>query len=531
MSSRNQPPRLKAFDRLLLHLLAIYGGIALIALLLVPHLFLPAEDAVILFKYSHNLATQNAITFFAGGPHTEGATDFAWMVLLALAERCGLPPFWACAILNVLSLIGLAGILLRLAGRRVALMPVLAIAGAAALFPQIFAAAFGFAVLPDALLIALLVLCIVREQVAWAGLCGFLLCLFRPDAVVIVVPLMASFWFDREHRKTNSATVAMTFLLPGALYFLWRWHYFGEFLPLPFLVKSDTPRILGWFVGPSFHASLPFLGFIGIVLSLLPRPWATRTWLLVFALIGAPTFFYWAMRLDQDVSYRFFYYLPLAAAILLAVNWTALQARRIWGLRIVFAAWLLLFSMPLKREFRTFRDMQFRDMKAIGDDLHHLPTHGVILTTEAGFLPYYSGWTSYDAWGLNTARFAHRFIQPADVTRLQPDLILLHPDFSERCIVQSDWQPAYTSRAWPHMTRNLILGADPAQYELWVSSFGSEFYRQRRQWRYGEGDRECWFVRKDSPIRDAIEHALAAHHGIPPGQAVALEQARTSTTP
>src|SRR5260370_785727 len=79
----------------------------------IPYRYLPAEDAVILFQYSRNLAEHGAITFLSGGPHVEGATDFAWMVLVAAVTKCGLTPFWFCAAANVLSLLGLALLLLK----------------------------------------------------------------------------------------------------------------------------------------------------------------------------------------------------------------------------------------------------------------------------------------------------------------------------------------------------------------------------------------------------------------------------------
>lgn len=47
---------LRTADRVLLYLLAFYGAAALAFLALTPHFFLPAEDAVILFAYSRNLA-------------------------------------------------------------------------------------------------------------------------------------------------------------------------------------------------------------------------------------------------------------------------------------------------------------------------------------------------------------------------------------------------------------------------------------------------------------------------------------------
>jgi hypothetical protein len=147
-------------------------------LMIVPKFFLPAEDAMILFAYSRNLAVHGAITFFAGGPHAEGATDFAWMALVAGAMRVGLDPHWFSAVINVGSLLGLALVLLRLGRVRISMLRVLTIAGSAALFPQIFAAATGFAVLPDALLLTLLVLLVTDGRVTWASLASLALCLF-----------------------------------------------------------------------------------------------------------------------------------------------------------------------------------------------------------------------------------------------------------------------------------------------------------------------------------------------------------------
>src|SRR6202789_4463471 len=106
----------KGPERGLVWLLRVYGAICLTFLMIVPKYFLPAEDAMILFAYSRNLAAHGAITFFASGPHAEGATDFAWMALVAGAMRVGLDPYWFSAVINVGSLLGLAMVLLRLGG-------------------------------------------------------------------------------------------------------------------------------------------------------------------------------------------------------------------------------------------------------------------------------------------------------------------------------------------------------------------------------------------------------------------------------
>ena len=489
-------------------------------LALVPARFLPAEDAVILFQYSRNLAEHGAITFLAGGPHVEGATDFAWMVLVAGAMKFGVAPFWFCAAVNVVSLGVLGWLLLRMAGIRWSVGLALAIAGAAGLFPQMFAAAAGFAVLPDAVLLTLLVWWVVERRVTAAAFTAFVFCLFRPDGVVFAVPLLASLLiWPEEVRRSRVLLRLVWFVVPGVLYFVWRCHYFGELFPLPFLVKSDTPRVLGLLVPRSMKVSLMFLAFAGIVLATLRLGTRIKIARLMVGLMVLPTLFYWTVRLDQNVGYRFFYYLPVATAILIALNWPALQPHRVVVLRVAFGAWLVLLAMPLYRELRTFRDGQFVEVKGIAEELGRMPVRGTILTSEAGFLPYYSGWTTYDAWGLNTPEFAHRFFEAEDVGGLHADLVVLHPDRPERCVVEPDWEPNYAGRSWQHLTRNLSLGATASGYELWLTSYGSEFYRQRKGWGYGEGDGECWFVRRGSPLYAGVVEVLQRHHAVSEGRA------------
>ena len=153
-------------------------------------------------------------------------------------------------------------------------------------------------------------------------------------------------------------------------------------------------------------------------------------------------------------------------------------------------------------------------MQQISAGLGRLPAGGSLLTSEAGFLTYGSGWTAYDAWGLNTARFAGNLIQPEDVVSLQTDLIVVHPELLESCTPDADWWQFYKDRAWQHMVRNVTRGAQQAgNYELWQLSYGSEYRRRRMHWAYGEGDKECFFVRKDSPQYLGMVQLLNTYHG------------------
>ena len=526
-------PALSLADRALLRLLQIYGALALLALALVPLRFLPAEDAVILWEYSRNLAERGAITFIAGGPRVEGATDFGWMVLVAGAIRCGVAPFWFSAAANTAALLLLGAVLLRLARRQVTAGGVLLVAGAAALFRQIFAAAFGFAVLENALLLALLVLLIERRRTAQAACTALLLCLLRPDGIVFAVPLLLYLLLqERGRRRAALLAICALFILPGLVYFAWRWHYFGELLPLPFLVKADFRRDFGILVGGSVRTSLvPLLFTLAAITPVLRAPALRRTNLqLAAALIAVPTLFFWCVRLDQNVGSRFFYYLPVAAAILLARTWPELGGRRVLAFRVAFGAWLVLLAAPLYRESLTFRYMQFGSVRSIAEALARLPHRGTMLTSEAGFVPFYSGWPAVDPWGLNTPEFAHRFFQAGDVGRSGADLIVTHPDLGDRCIAPVGSHISFSERSWPHMTANIVAGAQASGYALWLTPYGSEFYRRSKHWKgyggVGAGDRECWFVRASSQLRPELEQVLREHGGVGQETSVVLEQGR-----
>lgn len=105
------------WKKLILWAVGIYGVATLLALFLLPHFILPAEDALILFQFSRNLANTGAITFNAHGARAEGATDFAWMAMIAAGIKLHISPYVMTSLFNVVSLIALPFVLARIAGR------------------------------------------------------------------------------------------------------------------------------------------------------------------------------------------------------------------------------------------------------------------------------------------------------------------------------------------------------------------------------------------------------------------------------
>jgi hypothetical protein len=505
-----------AFDATLVATIALVGALATLFLLTAPHLILPEEDAVILFQYSRNLAHTGAITYIPNGPHAEGATDFAWMLLLAAGIKLHIAPFWTVALANTVSILALPFLLARIAA--VALTPIAAafIMGAFALMPQVTAAALGFSVLPFACFLTLVALSFLRaNDVALALLC-LALCLFRPDGIVFAAPILTAALIVYPNRTRRAAIIAAAFVLPGLLYFAWRAYYFHSLLPLPFLVKSDAVRVAHLFVLDSVQHGL-FLCLFAFTLAFL----ATRNTkldaphrALLLTLLILPNLFYFAMRLDQDAGHRFFIYLPIDAAIVLAMQWQRLKPQRSYLLRTGLALWLFLIANMSLHALQLGRYAQFDNRKAIAEDLAQLP-HGTLLTTEAGFLPWYSGWPTYDAWGLNTADFAHHLLQPSAIATLHPDAILLYTASTIECTRTAAWPTPYTQRTWQHLTRNMVTGIDPQDYTLWYVPYGNAALRRANDTKPWQGDQECWFLRNASPLATSIAEVLTRHHAEP----------------
>jgi len=346
------------------------------------------------------------------------------------------------------------------------------------------------------------------------------------------VPILVAALLLYPGRTRRLALDAALFVVPGAIYFFWRWHYFGHLLPLPFMVKSDAPRIAHLIVADSISDCVIWTLFALPVLAVALRGHLhdTRNRAVLLSVLIVPSLFYLMMRLDQNVGQRFFIYFPIGIALLVAMNWQSVAARRRWLLRVSFIAWLVLICPLAIRYDHGSWGGQLTSRKAIALELATLP-HGTLLTSEAGIVPYYSQWTSYDSWGLNTAQFSDHLIQPTEVVSLQPDIIQLHTgDRGLDCVAQKNWETPYTVRTWDHMARNVVAGADPTHYDLWLVPLGNLRLIKITGPDSLHDEHECWFVRHDSSLRPAIEDVLTRHGGLPEAIFTAEVQAADSAT-
>jgi hypothetical protein len=498
--------------------IAILG---MLLMLIGPIFLVPAEDATILFQYSDNWATTGQITYFAGGPRVEGATDFLWMAILTVFRLLHIEAFYATAVLNVLSAIAIAYLVLLLAGKRFTWKSMLIPLGLVMLAPQLGAALAGFSVLPFTALILACAYFFYRGRDSALAVTCLLLCLFRPDGVVFAFPMIAIRLFSEKAAFAKKVGIyLLLFAVPGLIYFYWRWKYFGEILPLPFLVKSDTPRFMGIALGTSNIDILKYLAFNIVFLWLvLGKRIRERTNLLLLTALGIfPTLFYLTMRLDQDIADRFFAYLLVCSAVLVAINWNSLRVSHARATSIFAVLWVLLLSLAWASGLSRFISDGYKNIiVSISKDLAKVHPNGTLALSEAGRVAYFSRWPTTDLWGLNTPEFAHHLFAPADIASVSPDLLVLYyPQAQHDCRFKPGWDTPYVKRVWPNLARNVITGIhDSGNYDLWMVPSSGVLRRALHGNKPGAGEYQCWFVKKTFAGHDQVVDILARHAAMP----------------
>ncbi len=496
--------------------LLTFGGAAL---LIEAGAILPAEDAAMLFSYSVNLADTGVISYYAGGPPTEGATDFLYMVVLAALHALGLSPALGAALLSAIGAaitIAVAYEIVRPAlgadpaWRRALVGALLAVVllGTTFLAPALH----GFSVYVFLAPISLMILFLLRDNAPGFFLAALCACLVRPDGVVFAAPLTAAFlWGNRETGRSWVAFAALL-LVPGLLYFFWRAWYFGAPLPLPFYVKTAAERdLLGLFYAGGVRANIYALTNAVLLVLLaagLALPWKALPRLVAenFALLltlGAGLVFYAAINQEQNEGFRF--QAPLVLLVLVLFLRLPIDARLRLPLLIVAA----LAALPAA--YDAFRDAmaQSRDdnITPLASELRALP-RGTMLVTEAGRLPYLSGWIAIDSWGLNTAELARRVILPEDVERYAADLVVVHSYAPLDRIESLAFTPA-AGRSWEGHAGNILLGA-AAGYDRYYVPFyrlGSPTYRRAPR-------HDIYLVRRDSALAEPLRTLIARHGGV-----------------
>jgi len=435
-------PRFRSFwqfVRLIPALLYFFIGLAAL------YLGHPHEDAYILFQYSRILADTGVITFFEGGTPAEGATDFLWMLAISASAVFGMPPGVSALVLNSLGVWIIASIISktfkdngisRIWGfLALSIIPftLLALPG----FGGFSAPLFGGL----SLLIFYSLSQLDRNKLWLVPVQGILLGLFRPDGVIIGVlaTVVAFFLVHGDQGKKKYIWASISSLFIGVSYFVWRFLYFGNFLPLPLIVKSNADIFLPG-AGLIYTWTLTVLPLVILViifwlLTLRDKQNLQRIYVALIPFFTHIVSLLFAVP-SQNVAYRF--YVPETAILIYLTFFFAnklLKSERsipkfskrasvvtvIGGVLVSLGAQTPIFAVGyssiVKPDYIDFFPSRLSKV---------LDSQTVIASSEAGRLPYWTRGQHWDLVGLNTPEFAAAGVSRMALNNINPDIILLH---------------------------------------------------------------------------------------------------------
>ncbi len=404
------------------------------------------DDAFILYRYAQHLA-DGLGPVFNPGERVEGYVCFLWVALLALGRLLGLPFVefsWALSFLASLGTVAL----LWVAGRRLAPE---ARPWQHALAPLAFAAMatparYVVSGMETSLFVLVITwgtyLALTRARPFGIGAVFGLAGMIRPEAALYLAvavgfellafrtepPLNASpAWRQRLGRAVWLVAGCLAVYGP---YFLWRWAYYGYFLPNPFYAKigggSGALLLRGLRLSwqALWGAGLPIPALLA--LAALLRPGWRRAVCLGLALVGVSAAYF--ILVGGDFFFLFgprFLAPALPWALLCAVlGLLALTAklaatrygrRALWG-RLIWVAAIALLALdalwlawpPRFSQMQALAGLQ-RGWIEVGRWLAaNTGPEDEVAVGAAGAIPFYSGRRTIDMLGLNDLHIGHR---------------------------------------------------------------------------------------------------------------------------
>lgn len=318
-----------------------WAGIAIIVIIgLYVAWPLQVDDAFITFRYAKHAADGLGITWNADAADpVEGFTTFLWMALMIIPHVSGLSPLVFSKFLGIVALVACGLMLYRYAvhitGRRLigfmAILPLVLLPATyyhtlsgmetmpfAACLLGLFALGFESQRLP-----------VTHRKLLFIGipLLTLITGMMRPEGLLpglVVLALLAA-RTPQELRTRLFVYIGLFLVLPGLVYFIWRWLYFGWLLPNTFYVKfGDLSSGVKWAI--SIAALLGPMLAILLISYVFAKRGAAWTRLLLYGagFIVAAALPYFNSLLTMNYLNRFLFHFLPCVFLLTALGFDAL---------------------------------------------------------------------------------------------------------------------------------------------------------------------------------------------------------------
>ena len=389
-----------------------------------------SDDAYISFRYAENLVKGYGLVFNPG-ERVEGYTDFLWTLIAALTIWLKGDPGQVTILLNLASFVAVIFLVERL-GRRLKSSPTLI--GIATIFvaTNYTLASFSTACIETMFAAALMTWALERVDAGrplMGGLAGIAATLTHPDHGIMYAVLGFALFLDSQRRR-EFIRYLVPFFVVFVPYFLWKRHYYGEWMPNTFYAKSAEKAyfdqgityLLITIIGAGLWLTLPLVALGGY--------FARRSLIGRYSLLVLPIYLAYVAKVGGDFMLGRFFVPALPLWYLLAdAGYRFLISRNHWrwalGLLIpAAAAWLPINVVKAGEIYhgvadeRTFGGVDnFATMQVgssgytIGQGLYNRLTSRHIEPKLAvwgiGMLGYYSKLPLFDMRGLTSRSVAH----------------------------------------------------------------------------------------------------------------------------
>lgn len=397
------------------------------------------EDAYIMFRYVELFVKGYGITYYPGGEHLEGATDFLWFILLSILNRAHIDIGIAAIILNATGVFiityTITALILDTKDKKL-IKILFPFSFLWILFFPVLAALGGFSVfLYSGIILFTLHLLNKKEKITWIPIFSIIIALFRPDGVIVGLcfTCIGLYICIKEKRKQYFINMLIAFFI-GITYFIWRYNYFGELLPLPLYVKQANNV---WTTFKSNILDFFFWGSIaGVILFLLcfflQKPEDKRKIIILsiplIALFSALVFAFQsqniACRFQAPVMYMG-YYLILKMLINLFKQKVKNKNLLVFSFYLVILLSIRSTAGYLVWDYK-YNRVAYMNTFPVRFSEKLVKSGDVVALTEAGRLPYwvYKKVKIIDLVGLNTKYTAKNKTTKQYIEKINPDIIM-----------------------------------------------------------------------------------------------------------
>ena len=450
-------------------------------------IFLPAEDAAILFRYSENFASTGIISYNYFGEKIEGATDFFWMIILAIFSLINLDIYFSSILLNLVSLSFIINFLKKY--YNLSILEIFFIVLFKLSLSQFLASILGFSVLFVELFILLAFIFFFKKKFFLSIFFSFLGCLVRPDFILFIIPLNLYIFFFEKFKKKY--LIFFTFLILGILYFFARYEYFELLFPTSFYIKSSWKILNNQEWGKEIIILAPFLF---ILMFVNKKDFFDKNIIIILSTAIIATFFYSSQNLIQNVGNRFYFYLPLFAIL------TLLELKKNNSLPEKFLIILLIICstisvlLNLKDNYASVKYLlKSGPTYKIANQLKEINSDRKlkIAVSESGIIPYISKIETVDLYGLNTKKFIKKPASGNFVKNNEFDIIFLNTDaMGTNCLEFNFFfnkiknENLNRNTNWTNFILNILSGINLQKYEVYFFSYPNLIFLNKNKIKY-----------------------------------------------